>query len=327
VALPTPDKLWNFDVNVALPSLGSADADGRRFIRKLKTKILGGGAWTVKRSSNAAAVANSDLWSSDASVIYGSSGSPHSWIVLQRTDVAFELLLDVNHGSVYNYGTVVISRSGFTGGTVSNRPTATDAVYVIGTATNYAAWHAAGSAAFSSVLHCFNSADGQVQRIVALKANVTVLFIDLSTLKNPPSGWATPFVVGWVPSAPTFSAINNSGGGSEGRYFGFHGTLPIQAYLATEGYTVAGTASAIGALQIIQNELSAAWSMTPVAVVGYSPGTKGRHGNLYDLWFGEINKTNSTTYPADASRQFIQFSYLILPWANPPGPGPTVLTS
>lgn len=327
MALPTPDKLWNFDVNIALPSLGSATADGRRFIRKLKTKILGGGAWAVKRSSNAVAVANSDLWSSDASVVRGSSGSPHSWIVLQRTDITLELLLDVNCDSAYDYGTVVVSRTGFTGGTISNRPAATDEVYVVGTASSYASWHAAGNSTFSVVLHSFNSTDGQVQRIVAVKANVTVLFIDLSTLKNPPSGLVTPFVVGWVPTAPTFNTINNTGGGGEGRYFGLHASLPIRAYLATEGYTVAGTASAIGTLQIIQNELSAAWSMTPAAVVGYSPGTKGRHGNLYDLWFGEINKTNSTTYPDDASRQFIQFGYLILPWANPPGPGPTVLTS
>ena len=320
MALPTLDKPWNFDVNIALPTLGTADADGRRLVRAIKAKILAGGKWAVKRSSNASSVANSDLWSTDASVKCGAAGSAHSWIVFQRTDITFELLIDVAHNAVYDRGNVLISRAGFTGGTITNRPTATDENYVLGSATVLGIWHNAGTGTFSVVLHNFYSADGQVQRIVAVKANVTVMFVDLSTLKNPPTGLASPFVVGWIGQSPTFALLNDTSNG--GRYFGMHGALGFSAFIATEGYTVSGTAYPVGQRQTVQNEMSSAWSMTLAAVVGYTPSVKGRHGALYDLWFGEVNKTNCTTYPADHSRQFIQFGHLILPWNSS-----TVLTS
>lgn len=324
MALPTLDKAWNFDVNIALPSLGTAALDGKRFVRAIKSKILAGGAWQVRRSSNATAAANVDLWSTDAAIVATAAGVAHSWIVFRRTDITFELLIDCCGGSgYYDRGVVVISRAGFTGGTTTNRPTATDEFYSIGTALSAALWHNAGTAAFSSVLHCMYSADGEVQRIVALKAAATVMFIDLTMVKNPPSGWVTPFVVGWVNKTPTFELINDNP--DDGTYVGMHGSLGFRAYLVTESYSAA--AKPLGEKLTVQNEISGEWTMAPAAVVGYTPGVKGRHGEVYDLWFGPRAVSNCTTYPADHSRLFIQFNDVILPWANPPGPGPTVLTS
>jgi hypothetical protein len=79
-----------------------------------------------------------------------------------------------------------------------------------------------------------------------------------------------------------------------------------------------------------RNQVSLENLVLPLGLVSDTTGAKGRHGQIYDMWAGNISAISlggytDTTYPDDGSRQFWQCDDFIFPWVGlntPPGPLP-----
>lgn len=105
----------------------------------------GASVWTVEGSSNSttAAMDGVDRWGASftpANIVRAPSGSPHSWIVLRNTTLGVWFCIDYASSSdttcVFTY-----SRSAFTGGSTTAKPTATNETSIgsssIGTAVTF----------------------------------------------------------------------------------------------------------------------------------------------------------------------------------------------
>lgn len=63
---------------------------------------------------------------------------------------------------------------------------------------------------------------------------------------------------------------------------------------------------------------SSASMIQPLSLWSSSPTAKGKYGNVYDLWYGLATAADGDTYPADASRQFVQVGAFVFPWDGSP---------
>lgn len=104
-------------------------------------------AWTCAGSSDGttAGMDGVDRWTDITKVVNAGNGSNHSWIVLQSpatftSSGSYYLLIDCNSGTVNN-GTIAYANAVFTGGSVTNAPTSTNAVYAPGTSQPAAYWN------------------------------------------------------------------------------------------------------------------------------------------------------------------------------------------
>ena len=151
---------------------GSADW---HFIRTVKDALIAFAStpWTMRYSCNSvtagAAGDGVDRITTNANLVWASAGSAHSWIVLRQTGIAtnFELLLSCEnaHASGTTLMIVVSPAAGFTGGTTTARPTATDEVVLNAAAVAWAA-----SAVTALRWHLQQSTDGQCTRIITCAA-------------------------------------------------------------------------------------------------------------------------------------------------------------
>lgn len=99
------------------------------------TASPGGPGWTVTRSNNGTTAGAGDNIASAADF-----SNANAWVVLQMPTTGRELCLARTGNSTNHYWRLVYSQSaGFTGGSTSARPTATDEKYIFGDATPSAA--------------------------------------------------------------------------------------------------------------------------------------------------------------------------------------------
>jgi hypothetical protein len=79
--LPSLDKTWLYDPNVAYPAQGTAAADYKRMLRGIKNslKAFASNAWTVVGSSNSSAAGLDavDRWSADSDLVGNTAGNAH----------------------------------------------------------------------------------------------------------------------------------------------------------------------------------------------------------------------------------------------------------
>jgi hypothetical protein len=321
MALPVLDKTWQFDVNNIVIPQASTLATSRRTIRTaIKDVLIGFGSspWTVQGSSNSVAAAMDavDRWAADANLVWANAGTAHSWIVLRQTGVAtnFELCMDLSAAEAngLNLTWVVSTSAGFTGGTTLNRPTATDEQVQANTTWGPSATNA------QLVTHLMQSTDGQCTRIVICRANLAVGLMVLDRVKNPVTGWTTP----------SYSLVAATNGGSEtatitnmftnangrGRFSTFNMNLWATMKVTTSSFT------AIVSNQNCPNDISAELPMAPMGVVSETASARGRHGQLFDIWFGLTSLSTGNAYPYDDNKQFVQFGDIILPWDGATSP-------
>lgn len=311
MALPIVSKPWQFDVNIALPSTGTALGDHQALMWTMKQRLVTSGQFDVLSASVVTARDDSDLWKSPMNLAWG---TPGSWIVLRRTaPPRVQLLIDLLPVIAGRYDTcrAYLSLQGFTGGTTTARPTAPDEAPLV-PATNVRAasaprWKgsATGTAsAFSAALHYAYSADGTAQRFVLFDGGVCRMLFDLQEPVDGTPGW-TPLTGIWR-SGASYQILHREWCGAA-----IHAGTPWQFVLGTEGYV----AGALGERQTVAaNELDAAYPLTPASVVSMYPGARGRHGVLRDLWFGAAQLVDGDMYPADNSKQFVTAGDVVVPW-------------
>lgn len=305
MALPALVKTWQHNVNNSSAAQGSAATDNRRMLRLIKDALIGFGTnpWTVQRSCDSITVNTSgDEWLADGDLVGGAGA--HSWIVLRQTGLAanFEVCFDLNSAGVQTATIAVSPSAGFTGGTTSARPTATDEIVLISTATFTA--NAADVAIRWSVSQ---SSDGQSTRIWWAAAGAVCGFMIFDKPGSPTSGWSNPSASWAMTGVPTAANLF----GTNGRMRS--GSTNGNVCALVEGYTTA-LAPADTVFGNIANEIDSAWPMYPLGIACTTSGIRGRHGNLIDAWAGSSAVGSGDTYPNDASNQFVQVGNLILPW-------------
>ena len=320
MALPTLSKTWQFNVNNQTTAQGTALADARKTLRGIKDAMIGFATnpWTVRYSCDSVTAGTAgdgvDRWSADTNLVWANAGTAHSWIVLRQTGIGttYELLISCENSTPSNL-TLLTSISGFSGGSKTARPTATDEL----TVASSVQWiNGTDSSNRWSVMQ---STDGQCTRIlVGYGGNFTTLIV-LDKPNNPTTGWSTP----------NFSALYWNGGGLNTNTTGIFSTIGPNARsrIGSVNGSVSLTIEGIGnnfstdtTIGNIANEVDSSWDMWPLGIACITSGARGRHGSLFDLWAVSTVRASGDMIPADGSNQFAVFGNFVLPWNGSAAP-------
>jgi hypothetical protein len=318
MALPTLEKTWQFDCNIAIGGRGSVPTaapkpDNQDHLWNLKNALISfaSGHWTVTSSSDGVTADLTDRWVDFEDLIWANTTTPHSWIVLTNSATGVQLCFECHNVQTY-YTEVYMSVGGLyaTAGLVTTaRPSCTDEVPL-----NPASFGIGGlQAAWAGYLHVMMSTDGECTRAVTCRTNLAVGFLMSDAVKSPVSGWTSPVVgscagtfnstVEWL----TYAKYNDN----DDEVWGYI-TTAFELYLTSEGYgaTTIGESSA-GTVADSQNS---SWVMCPMGLASTTVNHVGRKGALYDMWWGSVTRSTGDSYPNDTSYQFAQFGDFILPF-------------
>jgi len=272
--------------------------------------------WVCVASSNGV-VANSSMnWNTTGDLVCSTSGAC-SWILVRQTGIAASCELLISLRAVSNTdGREARTSMSHTGGfgplnSVSTVPTATNEYAVLNPVTY---WFDDFSSAFSSSCDVLLSEDGSVT-IWILKANGhSRAWHMFCAMSDPVTGVTDPSLMVRIGGAPPSSSVLLS------TYFtGFHNFVAgMQAgtvsrfFLAGEAYNT----TLLGRQNTRKNAVSGEYVMAPVGVVCDTNSIEGRHCHLPDVWIGptDVLVPDGSYYPADGSKQFIQFGDFIFKW-------------
>jgi hypothetical protein len=311
MALPTLAKSWQYNVNQVLSMDGSNEICADKVCLALKNSLKGftDYPWVPKGSSNGVSynMTGTDLWTTVADVVHGNAGSAHSWLVLGQVGMSASFQLCIDCTLAFHTLNLIVSRVGFTGGTTTARPTATDEQVV-----STAGVVVPSGINFQGVVHAMQSTDGACTRVVVCANNLVYSFLAFERLASPAAGWTAPHVVcaDLFGTSTTRSSVYNA----TSRWYFRHNTTNYTGLPCTENYGAA-SASHLGSIfNTVPNEINGEWTMAPLGFGSAAVGVRGRHGYFYDMWDGADMATPGTTYPSDTDRQFVQFGCLIFPW-------------
>ena len=320
MALPTLSKTWQFNVNNQTTAQGSALADARKTLRGIKDAMIGFATnpWTVRYSCDSVTAGTAgdgvDRWSADTNLVWANAGTAHSWIVLRQTGIGttYELLISCENSTPSNL-TLLTSISGFSGGSKTARPTATDEL----TVASSGQW--VSGTDVSNRWSVMQSTDGQCTRILVGYSGIFATLIVLDKPNNPTTGWSTP----------NFSALYWNGGGLNTNTTGIFSTIGPNARsrIGSVNGSVSLTIEGIGndfstdtTIGNIANEVDSSWDMWPLGIACITSGARGRHGSLFDLWAVSTARASGDMIPADGSNQFAVFGNFVLPWNGSAAP-------
>lgn len=319
--LPTLTKTWQFSVNNSTGlGAGTAIDINRTWIRTVKDALLAfaSSPWTMRYSCNSVAAGTAgdgvDRITTNANLVWANAGTAHSWLVLRQTGIAtnYELLLSCEStAAAGNTLTIYVSpSSAFTGGTTTNRPTATDEIPL----NTSSLW--ASNTISALRWHMLLSTDGQCTRIVTCNANAIQSFLSLEKPGSPVTGWTNPSASYAGPAAGGTAMVAASLGGTAAYSSRISGNI-ANISMSAEGVITSAASSSFPTNTNwgnLGNELSGEWPMLPTGMICTTAPVRGRHGVFQDMWVGSGGANSGDTYPSGASNQFAQFGALILPW-------------
>jgi hypothetical protein len=230
--------------------------------------------------------------------------------------MCFNLVNIQGSGADYRFVEMIVSHgAGFTGGTTTTRPTATDEIVVKannqsgGINSGYMAGNDTNSRTFR--LHVMHATNGQSTRWIICTSGFAVGFGFVEKAINTVTPWVDPWACAWASEntgqhMPIYTQFNDLLW-TRTRINGTNGGL----YLTSEGY--GSFMIGEGTLESIQNELTGEWPFFPIGLVCENAGVRGRHGQLADMYWGNT-VNNGAQFPADGSRQWAQVGHIIVPW-------------
>lgn len=325
--LPVFQKTWTITPNDITATSGVAATDAKNATLKLKNKLLGLGFTTgYSCSSTVAGTVNDgvDRWATTANLVWNSTTGVRSWYVFKNTTIGsnFQVLIkcySTTNASVYYLGIEVSPSAGFTGGSTTTNPTATDAITLTqGTTGESGWWSGPWSVAAGFTFHTWVSTDGEHVRIViCTSANTKPMgLIMFGKLYNPPDGHATPAFYasaysswtetnGYLRYADLYEAAN---------VHGYNGGGYLMHLGAHESYVD----GAIGERQVAVNDLTGYWPISPCVLIAPSllllSNQSGVMGEIPDLWWASTGLTVEGTTFDTATRQMVLWNNLIFPW-------------
>lgn len=212
MALPALQKTWQggttlggIDLVNQPISEASSELTARTVLLKIKQALttFNLNPWTVVGSSDsvAASMDTTDRWSDVSDLVFRVlSGGVHSWIVLQQSNIAanFQVCFDLSNilaadPNRQNLSIFVSVVAGFTGGSTTDRPTATDE-YELNASTS--PWLGSMTTGVATMLSCFESSDGQCTRIIASDGSTGIPFtaMGFERPRLPDPAWTNPSV-------------------------------------------------------------------------------------------------------------------------------------
>jgi len=330
MTLPTLDKTWQFNVNNSRgnvpPPSGSNTEDHKDIMFMIKQSLIGEtfegvslgwtGTWSVESSSPGDGTFGAgDNWANKDDVVWANTGTNHSWIVFRQSATGTEFCVDCDYSDRTRI-TITWSPAdrfgaayGGTDGTATDRPTATDEIFLI----NNSIWFGSQTGRVAAQVHTMISTDGECTRVCAQIQNTNVMFWLFDLAKNPVSGWANPAVAMAISeiSAANCTEWTDLNEGTA-KVNGVHGAINMTMYMTTEG--IIGFPTLVASYTVGPNDIDGTWPMFPVGLVSETSGARGRHGELFDFWFGPEVQPSGATYPDNLTRQFVHIPDLILPW-------------
>lgn len=330
LGLPEKDKTWQYYINKGKPFTGTATTDAAYMFLNMKIGLttFSSNPWTVVYSCNGTTAGTAgdgvDRWGSDLSdtsnIVHGAGpANTRSWIVLKQTGIAtnFQICIDLIYGTsdmdvVYSYS------AGFTGGTTTARPTATDEIVLT---SNYSIFDTGTTT--NDIFHMMMSTDGQVTRMFMCSSDGLIYgILSFEVPKFPPTEWTTPHVClcTFINSSNDTSTYDilckaTQKANGAGAWTAFlnpltNTTEKIFLYLSTEGCF----SDQVGNLDYAGvNQISGKYEMYPVGVLCTLAPFRGRHGTLYDLWFIPQYIRSGTTFATTGST-YVSFGVLASPW-------------
>jgi hypothetical protein len=328
LSLPTLAKTWQFDINKTIAATGTIAGTNSALLLSLKNSLKGFGSnpATVDHSCSSTVAGSPgdgvDRWATAANIVFASAGVAHSWMVLKFAGIAsnFQVLISAStegNGAYSNVNWTVsmfASRSvGFTGGTTTARPTASDE-QEIGRYGSGTKWNANSGISDSTMrLHVMMSTDGASARALFC-ASGKVWSAFLLETASPTATWSPPWharltntpLGAWPQSAV---AAN---------FYAYDGA----AYINSTATAMALTGEARGPSSFgptstefgtMSNDATSEWPIWPVGLVAQTTGARGRWGTAIDLWWGSSAVSDGDTYDT-SSKTFAQFAGLIVPW-------------
>lgn len=308
---PTLVKSYQYNVNQFLRATGTLLTDNQNLLFALYTSLttFGSNPWTVVSSSG---------FGSAGAITWATNGSTHSWVVLKQAAIAsnFQVLISCSNGNTTLLNVWFSPVTGFTGGTSTNDPTIPgDATQVL---TN-AAWGAnTGDQQYR--LHVLESTDGTVTRALICmyggtsSGGICTGFLNLELPQTPVTGWTNPAHVLWTGSSSgnqvtTLSILYQTATG--------FGRATNNFTLFWTGENINGTL--VSAAFSAPNDLNQEWVLQPIGLFSNTVGSRGRHGSLFDIWWGTWTSgflafSNGFPYNGATAYSFAQFGAIVLPW-------------
>lgn len=310
MALPTLSKTWQYNVNQALTATGTVLGTLRGVMRALVNSLLGfaSNPWTCRGSSNGvtAAMDLTNRWAADSDLVWASG--TRSWIVLRQTGIGstFEICIDLNSSNAY-FVSAFYSFVGFTGGSTSARPTASDETAII----SIGQWTVSTDTAHK--LHVMQSSDGKsIRMFCCVSSTVLSSFLSIDVPDNPSMSWTNPLVASWKGAGSGFAvtlASHNAASAAVAK----HSATLMTVYFTAESFggTVLPGSTGIGNTV---NEISNEWELYPIGLGSSTVTRRGRIGSLPDIYWKPEGVGHGDTFPNDASRTFVAFGGVVVPW-------------
>jgi len=323
MAMPIPDKTWQFINNQPFGWSGVALTDYRQAMVNIVKGFVDMplNPWVVVGSSDGstAGMDSVNRWKPGGTwdinkLVWNSAGSAHSWIVLRQLGLSplCEILFDLSYTNGA-YMTMLWGMSGFSGGSTTARPTAT--TYLTLYNNTYWLSNGGGGATTGGYTHHQQSTDGECSRMVCMYNDTPILFYMFDKAKNPVSGWTNPVLVTaqyngqssvigipWYTDTARLNTFTPAGG---------FGTL----YMTGEGF---GSYLNYEYNSLCRpNQFSGDFPVYPIGLVSETTGFKGRHGEVYDMWWGPPGTAAATpwgTWPDDSTRKYWSPESMTLPW-------------
>jgi hypothetical protein len=332
MTMPTPEKTWQFDVNNAVGGTGTALTDYQIAMMNLVKALVEMpiNPWVVMGSSDSsnAGMDSVNRWApagvwDRTKLVWATAGSAHSWIVLRQAGIfsLCEICIDLNYGNTQAYNaTVLMGFTGFTGGSTTARPTATTISLIT------AQWLYGSNLPFGAYIHAMQSTDGECSRIVIMKEDVPCVFWLIDKPKNPVTGWTDP-VVAITSSNSSTTAMSITHLNDTARANCRIAGTTAACFLTGEGFSTNLIYENTPYLR--PNQISGEITPFPVGLVSETTGVKGRHGELFDIWWGPPGVASGSpdgTWPDDSTKKYWSPDALILPWNGLVTTGTTPLT-
>jgi hypothetical protein len=215
--------------------------------------------------------------------------------------------LEFNIAGVTHFTFVISYSAGFTGGSTTARPTATDE-YVVGSSylvSDFGAAQAMGA-------NVMKTTSGKCTRIfISAQSGIYKGVFIFEEPKNVPSWWDKPYIA--------CAKGGTAGGGFPFTYGNFNTAANLVAEVETWNGAAYVTAEGAGDVLGKSTQFSTAdynneWICGTVGLLASSANPRGFLGEMRDIWWVSDDLPDGTYMPSDGSKQFVVIGDILQPW-------------
>jgi hypothetical protein len=270
--------------------------------------------WTFVSSSDSVNSGVTDYWVDDTDIVYAGEGTAHSWIVLQNNSVSvgFQICINMNIGSSNKASFSMSPVIGFSGGSITNKPTANDECK-LNISNNF--WFN-GATTTTPSANIFTSSDLKCTHIFISTGSsgtaVDGIWI-FDVPKDCPS-WIDNKIVCMVYGNSATSGYSSNYSSTALNSFATMyvkgrqvllclGTLVLATLEIPGSYS--GAAGASG-------DYGTNWPCTPIWLLSGTTSGPGIYGVIYDLWWAPYTTiTTGDYFPGDGSKTQFVFKNMV----------------